>query len=70
MEIVFTFHAKHRMKKRRLIKEEVVDAIKFPDKTVKKHGKYFFQKKLCRGTIEVVVEKTENILNVVTIYWL
>jgi hypothetical protein len=70
MEIIFTSHAEYRTKKRKLLKVEVLDAIKHPDKTIKKHGKYYYQKKLDRGTIEVVVEKTEKNLNVVTIYWL
>ena len=70
MEIIFTNHAKYRIKKRKLLKQEVIDAIRFPDKTIKKHDKYYYQKKLERGTIEVVVEKTEKNLNVVTIFWL
>ena len=53
MEIVFTNHAKYRIVKRKVLKEEVIDAIKYPDKTIKKHGKYYFQKRLERGTIEV-----------------
>ena len=70
MEITFTIHAELRLERRKLLKEEVIDAIKSPDKTIKKHGRYYYQKKLNRGTIEVVVEKTESNLNAVTIYWL
>jgi len=70
MKIIFTQHAEFRIKKRKILKEEVIDAIKSPDKVLKKHSMYYYQKKLYRGTIEVVVEKTENNLNVVTIYWL
>ncbi len=70
MEITFTHHAEWRLQKRKLLKEEVIEAIKYPDKTLKKHGKYLYQKKLERGTVEIVCEKTEKSLNVLTIYWL
>lgn len=70
MNISFTGHAKFRIEKRKLLEEEVINAILFPDKTIKKHGKYYYQKKLDRGMIEVVTEKTENNINVITIYWL
>jgi len=70
MQIIFTIHAELRLKIRKILKEEVINTIKSPDKTIKKHEKYYYQKKLNRGTIEVVVEKTESNLNVITIYWL
>ncbi|MBI2668865.1 DUF4258 domain-containing protein [Candidatus Woesearchaeota archaeon] len=38
MEIFFTAHAKYRLERRNLLPEEVVEAIKYPDKTVKRHG--------------------------------
>jgi len=44
MEIVFTNHAKLRIEKRKILEEEVIDAIKNPDKTIKKHGKILFSK--------------------------
>lgn len=70
MEITFTFHAEFRIKKRRLLKEEVIEAIKYPEKTIKKYSQYYYQKKTSRGIIEVVCEKTEKSLNVITVYWL
>ena len=70
MEITFTFHAEFRITKRKLLKEEVIDAVQYPDKIIKKHGKYFYQKRISRGTIEVVCERTEKSLNVITIYWI
>ncbi len=70
MEIIFTVHAELRLKQRKILKEEVRDAVKFPDKTIKKQDKYYYQKKKNRGTIEIVAEKTENNLKIVTIYWL
>lgn len=70
MEIVFTNHARYRIEKRKVLEQEVIDAIRYPDKTLKKHGKYYFQKNLGRGIIEVSCEKTERIINVITVYWL
>lgn len=70
MKINFTFHAELRLKKRKLSKQEVTKAVRFPDKTIKKHGKYYYQKRLERGIIEVVAEITEDNLNIITIYWL
>ena len=70
MEIVFTSHSEQRIAKRGLLKEEILDAIKNPDKTIKKHGKYYFQKKLERGTMEVPCTKTESNIKILTVYWI
>ena len=70
MKINFTFHDELRLKKSKLSKQEVTEAVRFPDKTIKKHGKYYYQKRLERGIIEVVAEITEDNLNIITIYWL
>ena len=70
MEIIFTIHAKYRIEKRKILEQEVIDSIKYPDKTIKKYSKYHFQKKLERGTIEICCEKTERNIKVITVYWL
>ncbi len=70
MDITFTAHAEWRLTKRKIIREEALDAIKNPNKTIKKYGKYYYQKRFSRGTIEVVCEKTEKSLNIITLYWL
>jgi len=70
MKIEFTIHALDRIKKRKILKQEIIDAIKYSDKIIKKHGKYYYQKKLDRGSIEICCEKTENNIKVITIYWL
>ena len=69
MKIIFTHHAEERLTRRRISEEEITAAIKNPDATIKKYGKYYFQKKLDRGLIEVCCEKTENNINVITVYW-
>lgn len=69
MEIRFTLHARERMFKRKISKEEIILAIQNPDKTLKKAGKYLAQKDIGRAKIEVVYEK-DNYINVVTIYYI
>ena len=69
MKIVFTEHAKDRMKKRKISEEEVIDAIMHPDKLLKKEGKYYAKKNILRANIEAVYEK-ENYIKVITIYYL
>lgn len=70
MNIVFTDHALSRLERRKILREEVVDAIKHPDKIIKKQQKYYYQKRLNRGTIEISCERTERDIKVITIYWL
>lgn len=69
MKIVFTEHAKERMKKRKISEEEVIDAINYPNKLSKKEGNYYAEKNIIRANIEVVYEK-ENYIKVITIYYL
>ena len=70
MQYIFTAHAEFRIEKRKLTREEVIESIKSPDKTLKKHNKYFIQKNIGRGTIEIAVEKTERYIKIITVYWL
>ena len=70
MNIIFTKHAETRIIRRKIAKQEILNAIQFPDKTLKKYGKYYYQKKLERGIMEIVVERTEKNINIITIYWL
>lgn len=70
MKVTFTLHALQRLEKRKLLKEEIIEAIHYADKVIKEHEKYYFQKHLERGNIEIVCEKTERDIKVITIYWL
>ena len=69
MKIVFTAHAEQRTEKRKLLRQEIIDAIKYPDRILKKYGKYYFQKKLDRGTVEVCCVKTESDIRIITVWW-
>jgi len=69
MEIIFTEHAKFRMKRRQITEEEIVSAIKHPDKTYKRGGNYYSQKDIGRAKIEVVYEK-DKYIKIITIYYI
>ena len=69
MEIVFTEHAEYRIKKRKITKDEIINTIKYPEKTNKIGEIYYFQKDIGRGKIEVVYEK-DKYIKVITIYWI
>lgn len=69
MKIIFTEHAKDRLKKRRISEDEVIDAIKYPEKTTKREGKYYVQKNIQRAKIEIVYEK-DKYIKVITIYYI
>lgn len=69
VEIIFGDHAERRLRERGILKEELVDTIRRPDKTIKVHGKHHFQKNIGRGVIEACCEVEKHIY-VITVYWL
>jgi hypothetical protein len=70
VEYIFTDHSKYRIRKRDLTEEEIIESINHADKILKKHSKYYAQKNIGRGTIEIVYEKTESYIKVITVYWI
>ena len=68
MKINFTEHAKDRIKKRHISKDEIINAIKYPDKTIKKKRKNIIKKNIGRANIEVVYERNKYI-KVITVYY-
>ena len=69
MEIIYTLHAKDRMKKRKITEDEVIYIIKNPDKILKIKGKYYARKNIGRATIEIVYEK-DKYIKVITLYYI
>ena len=61
MKVILTKHAAHRIRKRKMLRWEVMDCIRYPDNVCKRYGKYYFQKDLGRGVIEVCCEKSAMI---------
>ena len=70
MDIFFTLHSKTQIERRNLSKQEIIESIKYPDKTIKKHDKYYVQKDLGRGKVEIVCKRIENNIKVITVYWI
>ena len=69
MEIIFTEHVKGRIKKRKITEDEIINTIKYSDKTIKRKGKYYAQKDIGRGKIEVVYGK-EKYIKIISVYWI
>ena len=69
MEIIFTNHIKERIKKRKITKDEIINTIKYAEKKDKKERKYYAQKDIGRGKIEVVYEK-DKYIKIITVYWI
>ena len=72
MRIVFTKHALDRMRTRRIAHDEVVEALKRPDVTTKRHGSFILRKSAAHGTFEVCCEREpgkETHIKVITVYW-
>jgi len=67
MNIIFTKHAKEQMEERGISEDEVINTIKYPEKTEKIRDRYLVQKKTIQGIIEVVYIK-ENYIKVITAY--
>lgn len=69
MEIVFTEHVRFRLKKRGITEDEVINTVKYPERTYKEEEEYYAQKDIGRGKIEVVYEK-EKYIKIITVYWI
>jgi len=69
MEIEFTLHAKEQIRERGIKTEEVIDAIKNPDKSYQEFGKQYIEKDIGRGIIRIVYKK-DKYINIITVYWL
>ncbi len=68
MNVIFTIHAEQRAKERNITKEEIIDCLYNPYKLQKIENKHYCQKITPRGVIEIVFERKENNLIVITAY--
>jgi len=69
MKIEFTDHIRNRLKKRKIKEKEIIDAINNPDNEYKSEGKFYAQKDLGRGKIEVVYQR-DKYIKLITVYWI
>jgi len=70
MKVIFSKHAEQRINERAIEKQNVFDALFSSDKLVKRFEKFYAQKKFSKGIIEVVFERKEDHLIIITVYWL
>ncbi|MFC1648697.1 DUF4258 domain-containing protein [Nanoarchaeota archaeon] len=70
MKVSLSAHAKKRMKLRRITEDDVLQAIRYPRKTRKKYGLYYIEYELPHGSIELVYDRKQNHINIITIYWI
>jgi hypothetical protein len=69
MNVIFTTHAEQRAKERNITKEEIINGLINPYKLQKTEEKNYCQKMTSRGVIEIVFQRKENNLIVITVYW-
>ncbi len=70
MVIVYTEHAKVRMRHRGIVKSEVEEALLHPYFTVpSKLGRYIAVQKCGDKYLKVICEKSNDKITVVTVYW-
>ncbi len=70
MAIVYTEHAKVRMRHRGIVKSEVEEALLHPYFTVpSKLGRYIAVQKRGDKYLKVICEKSNDKITVVTVYW-
>ena len=69
MKIVFTKHAEQRALERNITKDEIIDGLVNPYKLEKIGDKNHCQKYTSRGIIEIVFERIDSNLIVITVYW-
>ena len=70
MDFVFTFHALTRMHERSIGMNHVLNAVQTPHKLWRENERFFAQKQFTQRRLEVVYEKSENIIKIITVYWL
>ena len=57
MNVIFTSYAEWRCEKRKILKEEALDAVQHADRIIKRGNRYFYRKKIRHGVIEVCAER-------------
>lgn len=71
MKIIFTDHAKVRMKERKILKRDVLLAIENPSVTVlRKDAMTMFQKETPKGILEIICKKSHTTCVIITGYYL
>ncbi len=71
MKIIFTDHAKVRMKERKILRRDILATIENPGIAVlRKDGTTMIQKETSRGVLEIVCKKSHTTIVIITGYYL
>ena len=69
MKFRLTEHAQERIHQRSISLNAIIETIEFPEKIEKQGSKWTARKQIIKGHLEVVYEKTDNIIKIITAYW-
>ena len=70
MKIEFSNHAFERLKKRGILQIYIEEELLHPIRVEKREGLFYAQIKIDKGIVEIVYEKRENLIKIVTLYWI
>ncbi len=68
MKIIYSSHARKRLRQRNIKENKVVEIIEFPDYTLKRGEEIEAYKKIKERTIKIVYVAKENYIKVITVY--
>lgn len=69
--IIFTDHAKRRMRERKISKAQVSIVLEHPESAESEDGNIkILRKKFGNKVLEIVIETSKNKIIVITLYWL
>lgn len=70
MKIEFSDHALKRLKKRGILQIYIEEGLSHPIRVEKREGLFYAQIKIEYGIVEIVYDRRENLIKVVTLYWI
>ena len=70
MKLIFSFHAKKRLKERNINERDVQEVIELPEYTLKRGKEIEAYKKIKDKMMKVVYVRKENYIKVITLYHL
>jgi hypothetical protein len=68
MKLIYTNHAKKRMRERAITEKDILEIIEFPEYTLKRGGEIESYKKINSIMTKVVYAVKESYIKVITVY--
>ncbi len=69
MKLIFTNHAKQRIKERKIILQQIQETIDFPDYKISKENKIEAYKKIDNKLLKIVYIKEGKFIKIITLIW-